>query len=64
MSVVDPGLCLTCVHGRLQRTARGSTFWRCLRADTDPHFPRYPRLPVFTCPGYEAGPSTDKDREA
>ena len=35
-------------------TARGSTFWRCLRADDDPRFVRYPALPVRECPGFEA----------
>jgi len=47
------GLCETCRFARAQSTARGSTFWRCLRAETDKHFPRYPRLPVRECPGYE-----------
>ena len=39
----DPrvGLCAGCRHARLQRTARGSTFWRCLKADSDPGFARY-----------------------
>jgi hypothetical protein len=46
----------------LQRTARGSEFSRCLRADTDPRFPRYPRLPVLACPGYEAKAPGDDDR--
>jgi len=32
---------------------RGSTFFRCGRADTDARFVRYPPLPVLTCPGYE-----------
>jgi hypothetical protein len=34
---------------------RGSTFYRCGRADTDPRFPRYPALPVRACIGYEEG---------
>jgi hypothetical protein len=38
---------------------RGSTFYRCLRADTDPRFTRYPPLPVRACPGYEAAPPQD-----
>jgi hypothetical protein len=32
---------------------RGSTFFRCGRADTDPTFPRYPPLPVRECRGYD-----------
>jgi len=55
----EPGLCADCRHARVQQTGRGSTFWRCVRAETDPAFARYPRLPVRVCPGYERvlGPS-------
>jgi hypothetical protein len=51
---VDPGLCARCVHGRCLESGRGSRFWQCLRAQTDASFPRYPRLPVRECRGYEA----------
>ena len=47
------GLCVRCRHARPQETRRGSVFWRCLRAETDARFARYPALPVRTCPGYE-----------
>jgi hypothetical protein len=47
------GLCAGCRHARVQQTARGSGFWRCLRAGTDARFPRYPALPVRACPGHE-----------
>ena len=47
------GLCAVCLQARSTTTARGSTFWRCLRAETDPRFARYPRLPVTACPGFE-----------
>lgn len=43
---------------------RGSTFFRCGRADTDPRFPRYPALPVLECPGYDAGARPDPDAPA
>ncbi len=49
----DVGLCVQCKHARVQRNARGSEFWRCLKAETDARFERYPRLPVSQCPGYE-----------
>ena len=49
----DVGLCAECKHARVQRNARGSEFWRCLRAETDARFERYPRLPMGQCPGYE-----------
>lgn len=57
----DPrvGLCSGCRHARVQETARGSRFWRCLRAETDPRFERYPRLPVFRCGGFERAASDD-----
>jgi hypothetical protein len=51
------GLCASCEHARLTTNARGSRFWQCLRAQTDPGFSRYPRLPVRTCRGYERLPT-------
>ena len=47
------GLCLTCRWTRPSTTRRGSTFYRCGRAEDDARFPRYPPLPVRSCPGYE-----------
>jgi hypothetical protein len=47
------GLCAGCRHARVQRSERGSAFWRCARAATDPRFARYPALPVRACPGCE-----------
>jgi hypothetical protein len=52
----EVGLCARCRHARVQRNARGATFWRCLRADADPRFVRYPRLPVRECAGFERAP--------
>lgn len=49
---VEAGLCLECRHGRRIRGAR-SIFWLCERSRIDPRFPRYPRLPVRRCAGYE-----------
>ncbi len=39
---------------------RGATFYRCALSDTDPRFPRYPRLPVLECAGYEPAPPNQK----
>ena len=47
------GLCAACSHARRIESARGATFWRCGRADTDESFNRYPRLPVIACAGFE-----------
>jgi hypothetical protein len=51
---IPAGLCDACVHQRLIRSGRGSQFSMCLRHRTEPErYPKYPRLPVLTCPGYE-----------
>lgn len=49
----NPGLCTHCQHLRHVHSGRGSTFYLCRRAATDPRYPKYPRLPVLHCPGYE-----------
>ena len=50
----SPGLCASCEHARTVRGAR-TQFWLCRLADTDPRFPRYPRLPVTSCSGHRPG---------
>ena len=47
------GLCEHCRFMRRIESDRGSTFYMCLRSATDPEFPKYPRLPVLRCSGYE-----------
>ena len=47
------GLCDTCRYQRLVRTGRGSLFSMCLKSREDPDFPKYPRVPVQACAGYE-----------
>ena len=49
----DAGLCERCAHQRVVKNTRGSVFSLCERSKTDPDFPRYPRLPVLSCPGFE-----------
>jgi hypothetical protein len=49
----DSGLCATCLHARTIESAKGSQFLLCQRSATDPAYPKYPRLPVLSCPGYE-----------
>jgi len=52
--VPGAGLCDRCRHQLIVRNTRGSVFSLCLRSRSDPdRFPRYPRLPVAGCPGYE-----------
>jgi hypothetical protein len=50
------GLCATCIHRRIVKTER-STFYLCQLSFTDPRYPKYPRLPVRACPGYEPEPA-------
>jgi hypothetical protein len=47
------GLCDSCRYQRVISNTRGSRFSLCERSKTDPAFPRYPRLPVRSCSGYE-----------
>jgi len=47
------GLCVTCQHVRVVRSDKDSVFYRCQLAATDPRYPKYPRLPVRQCRGYE-----------
>ncbi|HET7295631.1 MAG TPA: hypothetical protein VFI66_00720 [Gemmatimonadales bacterium] len=69
MTDLDPGavgLCASCRWTRRVANRRGSTFFRCGRADTDARFPRYPPLPVSACAGYEAqsdGPAREEPVE-
>ena len=51
------GLCDRCVHQKVIRNTRGSSFSLCERSKSDPRFPKYPRLPVESCKGYEVSGS-------
>ncbi|MEY9844959.1 hypothetical protein [Streptacidiphilus sp. MAP5-3] len=53
----EPGLCAACAHVHLNETRRGTAYLRCTRAAWDARLPRYPRLPVLTCSGFEQGSS-------
>lgn len=53
------GLCDGCVHQRRVGNTRGSTFSLCGRARTDDRFPKYPRMPVLRCAGFEPGRADD-----
>ena len=50
--MIDAGLCTSCVDARSLVSGRGSVFWRCAVHDRDPRAPKYPRLPVRSCPFY------------
>jgi hypothetical protein len=55
------GLCADCRHARRVKSDRGSVFWRCELSVSDPSFPKYPRLPVRECRGYEAAGTPEGD---
>jgi len=47
------GLCSNCRFMRPMKSDRGSVFYKCELSATDPSFPKYPRLPVLECRGYD-----------
>jgi quercetin dioxygenase-like cupin family protein len=47
------GLCAACAHVETIRSDRGAVFYLCKLSAGDSHFPKYPRLPVRSCAGYE-----------
>ena len=53
--MTPPGLCESCGHARALTSSSGATFYQCLRSETEPNYPKWPRLPVLACPGYEPG---------
>jgi len=54
------GLCADCRHVRRIESAKGSVFWMCRRAETDPRYRKYPPLPVLLCRGYEPGAKEER----
>lgn len=58
--VPGAGLCARCAHARVVRSGRGSEFVMCGRAAKEPGFPKYPRLPVVACRGFEPPPPGEK----
>ena len=59
----NSGLCRTCRHACVIESDRRSIFIRCELSRTDASFPKYPRLPVVVCRGYETGSEESNDPE-
>jgi len=57
------GLCDSCRHQRLVPNTRGSTFSLCERSRYEPEYPRYPRVPVERCRGYEPPSARERENE-
>lgn len=53
------GLCAMCRHVRIVTNRRGSHFYLCRLAESDPTFRRYPPLPVLVCRGFQPTESSD-----
>jgi hypothetical protein len=49
----DAGLCAKCLHARRIESPHGSVFYLCELSFSDPHFSKYPRLPVISCEGFK-----------
>lgn len=56
---MNSGLCDSCVWVRKIENDRGSIFFHCGKSKANPRYPKYPRLPVLRCDGYELR-STDR----
>lgn len=56
------GLCADCQFVRRMESDRGSVFYMCQRSATDPSFPKYPRLPVLQCAGFESATSASPSK--
>ena len=48
------GLCTSCHNARVILGANGATYSLCELSAGDETYPKYPRLPVLSCPGYLA----------
>jgi hypothetical protein len=59
------GLCATCQYVRVIKSAKGGLFVMCDLSKNDPHFTKYPLLPVLQCAGFlprtEMPPSQSPD---
>jgi hypothetical protein len=53
------GLCAGCAHALVIRNDRGSRFYLCRLAASDPRFAKYPQLPVRRCSGFVPSPEDD-----
>lgn len=58
----NPGLCGACRNARVVESRRGSRFHLCLLAGPGSPYPKYPPLPVLTCPGYDPVSEPEDDR--
>jgi hypothetical protein len=53
MAMDRVGLCEHCQHVRVVESGRGSRFYMCTAAATEPRLRKYPPLPVLSCFAYK-----------
>ena len=56
----EAGLCARCAHVHVVENDRGSRFYLCRLSTVDPRFPKYPRIPVLACSGFNEIDGEDK----
>jgi putative YjhG/YagF family dehydratase len=54
--MIDPGLCAGCLYRREVRSDKGAVFTLCRRGLNDSRYPKYPRIPVLRCAGFDPIP--------
>ena len=52
MNREQSGVCRNCAYGRWLKTGGGGEIILCRLSDSDARFPKYPRLPMLSCPGW------------
>lgn len=56
------GLCASCKQVQVNKSDRGPVYYFCRLSASDARFPKYPRLPMVTCEGYEKEEGTPPTR--
>jgi len=57
------GLCADCLNAQRVESTKGSVFLLCGLSRSNTAFPRYPRLPVLSCRGYNPTKQDAKNSE-
>ena len=52
----EAGLCGRCANVQVVTSERGASFYLCRLSFVDPHFRRYPPIPVLACAGFRPLP--------
>lgn len=52
MNRLQSGVCAACLHARWLKSGGGGDILLCRLSESDPRFPKFPRLPVLSCPGW------------